>query len=229
MNDIVKQVQQLELPSIVRSYTLFESNFFNHSKHVKPFNQYLDSLDDDELNSVLVFRTEAFSYIERDHPGINVIEVPQHDDYLNHLYRYVALFSSSETIICLGTDEPLVYPDFARCMSVARIFNYHAVFALMENHPKCLVGGRCAFLGPSSLRLAIAESSLDFLNDYPSLHSTDWNCDQLMLTDLIEYSANPVVFNAPAGVFKAATQRFFSRRLETAPTIIVREPNRYDI
>lgn len=208
-------------PDVLYSYCLFESSEFSETKHLAALTNCL-AIDPEHCKRSIIFRTTAFA--DFDFHGAHVIEVPQLSGFQNHLYRYLAVAAPVETVVCLGADEPRLFPDFAKCIETAKLFNFAFVATLMESHPTNIVGGRCAFYRSSTYR----EKFVDLLLNYSTPDAFDWNLDQAFLSNFIDNYNVPTVFNAPVGVFKALSQRFFLRRLETAPTIVVRERNKYD-
>lgn len=220
--ELIAQVQSKILPSFVTSITLFESDKFNSEKHVGRLEKFLEQ----NAAGTLIFRTPAFAHIDKLCP--HTVEVPQLPHYQNHLYRYCGVFADVQTVTCVGADEPALLPDLARCVEVANKFNFDFVCALMEYHPRNLVGGRCVFTNVASQRAKVRQMLEELFLSPPSAMLSDWNVDQYFLTDYVKYYPLSIVINAPVGVYKAETQDFLIRRFQTAPTIIVREPNRYD-
>lgn len=222
--ELIQQVESLVLPETIHSVSLFSSNKFDRKKHIHPLLKYLEGVGNKA--KALVFRTPEFAFM--DDYLQHVVEVPQLPHYQNHLYRYLAVAAKVRNVVCVGSDEPELHPDLNRCVMTSNLFNYDFVCALMECHPKVLVGGRCVFTQVERQRMNV----ISMLNEYRRMDSyetlQDWNIDQYFLTDYIKYYTPPTVINCPAGVFKQRTFDFLNNRLESLPTIIVREPNRYD-
>lgn len=221
--ELIQQVEALKLPDTIHSISLFSSDKFDPRKHIYPFIKYLDSPGG--RARTLVFRTPEFASL--DEYFTHVVEVPQLPHYQNHLYRYLGVAAKVRNVVCVGSDEPQLHPDLNRCVEVSKLFDYDFVCALMENHPKVLIGGRCVFTQVERQRLNILSFLQEFLYN-PCLCSSDWNIDQYFLTDYIKYYTPPTVINCPVGVFKQRTFDFLNNRLDSLPTIIIREPNRYD-
>jgi hypothetical protein len=213
-NELITQIAALDVPETVFSYTLFDSDKFQYSRHQEP----LVNLPDRFRPHTIVFRTAKFENVE----GVHNIVVPQLSAYGNHLYRYLAAASKAMLIYFMGADEPRPHMDLLRCVNTAIDFNYEMVVALMECHPTNLVGGRCVI---RSQRMK--EELIQMLRNRKA--SSSWNCDQELLTDLVLDARPSLVINAPVGVYKADTQNWLLRRLHRQPTIIVREPNKYDL
>lgn len=221
--ELVQQVESLKLPETIHSVSLFSSDKYDIKKHFYPFIRYLDQSGAKE--KTLVFRTAEFAQI--DEYLHHVVEVPQLPHYQNHLYRYLGVAAKVRNVVCVGSDEPELHPDLNRCVSVSNLFNYDFVCALMENHPKVLIGGRCVFTQVERQKLNVLSFLQEFFHNSGPC-AADWNIDQYFLTDYIKYYTPPTVINCPAGVFKQRTFDFLNNRLDSLPTIIVREPNRYD-
>lgn len=221
--ELIQQVESLKLPETIHSVSLFESDKFDRQKHIYPFIKYLEGVG--AQAKTLVFRTPEFAFL--DEYLQHVVEVPQLPHYQNHLYRYLAVAAKVRNVVCVGSDEPELHPDLNRCVEVSKLFNYDFVCALMENHPKVLVGGRCIFTQVERQRMNVLSLLQEFLFD-SCPYASDWSIDQYFLTDYIKYYTPPTVINCPVGVFKQRTFDFLNNRLDSLPTIIVREPNRYD-
>lgn len=211
--ELITKVRLLDVPDEVYAYTLFESDQFSREKHLTR----LFNVNKDFREGMLIFSTNKFDEV----PGAHNVVVPQLAHYGNHLYRYLAAASRAKTIYFMGSDEPLPHLDLLRCAKIAETFNYEMVVALMECHPTNLVGGRCVI---RSQRMK--DELVQMLRNRKA--SSSWNCDQELLTDLVLDARPSLVINAPVGVYKADTQNWLLRRLHRQPTIIVREPNRYD-
>lgn len=211
------------VPATLYSYCLFESDQLRDEKHIQPFLTHLKNHPTMAAQTIL-FATEHFEFLAP-HVGF-FVPVPQLDGYANHLDRYRAAYTQAYHVICLGTDEPKPYPDFCRCMDIAQTFNFNFVGAFMESHPENLIGGRI-YLGPRKFNSTREYFCNELTRALVNPINFGWNCDQEFISGFVEGYDPPAVFNAPAGVFKAATLDFLKSRLLYTPTIIVREPNRY--
>lgn len=221
--ELIQQVEELKLPETIHSISLFDSLKFEPVKHIEPLLYYLKQIGNKE--KTLIFRTKRFAYL--DEHFHHIVEVPQLPHYQNHLYRYLAVAAKVRNVVCVGSDEPELHGDLRRCIDVSNLFNYDFVCALMENHPKVLIGGRCVFTQVERQRSNVLAKLATF--DTASLHVLhDWNIDQYFLTDYIKYYTPSTVINCPAGVSKQRTFDFLNNRLDSLPTIIIREPNKYD-
>lgn len=221
--ELIQQVEELKLPETIHSVSLFTSDKYDDRKHIYPFLKYLEGVGTRE--KTVVFRTPEFANLDGNFH--HIIEVPQLPHYQNHLYRYLAVAAKVRNVVCVGSDEPELHGDLNRCVMTSNLFNYDFVCTLMECHPKVLIGGRCVFTQVERQRMNVLSFLQEFLFD-PCPCTNDWNIDQYFLTDYIKYYTPPTVINCPAGVFKQRTFDFLNNRLDSLPTIIIREPNRYD-
>jgi len=224
MNNVhsLSDLPKLPVPHTLYSYCLFESDQMRDEKHITPFLTHLKSSPTIAARTIL-FATEYFKFLAP-HVGF-FVPVPQREGYANHLDRYLATHTVADHVIFLGTDQPNVFPDFKRCLDIAHTFRFQFVGAFMESHPRTLIGGRC-FIGSRTLG-PHRDNFSEELDTHRKHTAAGWNCDEDFISAFVQGYSPPAVFNAPAGVFKAETQRFIIERLLTTPTIIVREPNCY--